>query len=71
MGFTVGFLKHFVLWTVLYFLTLQINVQHLDLNNIVDMEVAKTDIPYLVHTVKERWIQRFPLLSEIEHLNKT
>lgn len=50
---------------------LQINVDHLDVKDLMDMSLARTNIPLLILSIEDRWIQRFPLLSEIDLLNKT
>ncbi|XP_052801442.1 uncharacterized protein LOC128232116 isoform X2 [Mya arenaria] len=50
---------------------IKINVDHFNLGDIIDFEVAKTDIPYLLLTIQDHWVRCFPLLAEIDLLNKT
>ncbi|XP_060557658.1 uncharacterized protein LOC132718062 isoform X2 [Ruditapes philippinarum] len=48
----------------------KINVDHFEISDIVDTAIAMNDVPYLVLSVQNRWNQHFPLLSEMDILNK-
>lgn len=47
-----------------------ISVDHFQISDIVDTAIAMNDVPFLVLSVLERWNQHFPLLSEMDILNK-
>lgn len=49
---------------------LQISVDHFQIKDIIDTAIAMNDVPFLVLSVQERWNQHFPLLSEMDILNK-
>ncbi|XP_045176266.2 uncharacterized protein LOC123536853 isoform X2 [Mercenaria mercenaria] len=48
----------------------KISLDHFRISDIVDTAIAMNDVPFLVLSVQDRWNQHFPLLSEMDILNK-
>ncbi|XP_052223471.1 uncharacterized protein LOC127839218 isoform X2 [Dreissena polymorpha] len=51
--------------------SVKINNELFNIDDLVDQEVACTDVPYLILAVREKWVRCYPLLSEIDLLNRT